>query len=220
MEIMAYTGVNFACVQYRHEATLVSFLLWSIPLHWSSCMLTKVVKYCWLEAAVAEHISSVLFMICLVCAGVLVTQEIDPRCGEALCKLFPIDENLDINSIVRKARKAHARNAERAPARPRPGGPDRGRFMRRPDFGPRLALPAAAFSSRSCSVCCHRSRGVTWCVLLWEMCRSLVTSCRLLSVLCGDCAPPSVERRNECYPWQWRKRKMRGKLKMYQLKKK
>jgi len=181
---------------------------------------TKVMKYCWLEAVVTEQLSSVLFMICLVCAGVLVTQEIDPRCGEALCKLFPIDENLDINSIVRKARKAHARNAERAPARPRPGGPDRGRFMRRPDFGPRLALPAAAFSSRSCSVCCHRSRGVTWCVLLWEMCRSLVTSCRLLSVLCGDCAPPSVERRNECYPWQWRKRKMRGKLKMYQLKKK
>ncbi|XP_070196418.1 YTH domain-containing protein 1-like isoform X2 [Littorina saxatilis] len=67
-------------------------------------------------------------------------QEIDPRCGEALCKLFPIDENLDINSIVRKARKAHARNADRVPTRPRPPGPDRappGRFMRRPDFGPR-----------------------------------------------------------------------------------
>ena len=27
MEITAYTGVNFACVQYRLEATLVSFLL-------------------------------------------------------------------------------------------------------------------------------------------------------------------------------------------------
>ena len=41
------------------------------------------------------------------------------------------------------------------------------------------------------------------CALLWEMCRSLVTSCRLLSVLCGDCAPPSVERKREraCQPF-------------------
>ncbi|XP_076463186.1 YTH domain-containing protein 1-like isoform X2 [Babylonia areolata] len=64
-------------------------------------------------------------------------QEIDPRCGEALCKLFPIDESVDINAIVRKARKAHARNAERALAKQRPGGAERGSFMRRPDFGPR-----------------------------------------------------------------------------------
>lgn len=72
-------------------------------------------------------------------------QEIDPRCGEALCKLFPIDESLDINAIVRKARKAHARNTERPPTRPTRGaGTERGRFMRgggvaggRPDFVPR-----------------------------------------------------------------------------------
>lgn len=66
-------------------------------------------------------------------------QEIDPRCGEALCKLFPVDENLDLSTVVRKARKAHAYNAQRTESRqPRPSGlGDRGRFMRRPDFGPR-----------------------------------------------------------------------------------
>lgn len=92
-------------------------------------------------------------------------QEIDPRCGEALCKLFPIDENLDLNSIVRKARKAHARNAERAMREQRPDSrPDRARFQRRPDFGPRLAQPvgSATPSRRHRPLCClSRSPGVT-----------------------------------------------------------
>ena len=108
------------------------------------------------------------------CVVAAVVQEIDPRCGEALCKLFPVDENLDISPVVRKARKAHARNAERSTARPaRSSIPDRGRFMRRPDFGPRLAPLTTACTSPSCSVCCHRGRGVTWCVLLWDVCRAL-----------------------------------------------
>lgn len=92
-------------------------------------------------------------------------QEIDPRCGEALCKLFPIDENLDLNSIVRKARKAHARNAERTLREQRPDSrPDRARFQRRPDFGPRLAQPvgSATPSRRHRPLCClSRSPGVT-----------------------------------------------------------
>ncbi|XP_046549700.1 YTH domain-containing protein 1-like isoform X3 [Haliotis rubra] len=33
-------------------------------------------------------------------------QEIEPRCGEALCKMFPPDNKLDISSIVRKARRS------------------------------------------------------------------------------------------------------------------
>ncbi|BFY99635.1 hypothetical protein BsWGS_02674 [Bradybaena similaris] len=36
-------------------------------------------------------------------------QEIEPRCGESLCKLFPFDVNLDISEVVRKAKKAHMR---------------------------------------------------------------------------------------------------------------
>lgn len=30
----------------------------------------------------------------------------EPRCGEALCKMFPPDENVDLSSIARKARKS------------------------------------------------------------------------------------------------------------------
>ena len=33
-------------------------------------------------------------------------QEIEPRCGEALCKLFPSDDNVDLNEIVREARRS------------------------------------------------------------------------------------------------------------------
>ncbi|XP_055885156.1 YTH domain-containing protein 1-like isoform X2 [Biomphalaria glabrata] len=46
-------------------------------------------------------------------------QEIEPRCGESLCKLFPADENLDITDIVHKSRKGSIRPdrdlRERAP---------------------------------------------------------------------------------------------------------
>lgn len=69
---------------------------------------------------------------------VSVPQEIEPRCGESLCKLFPTDENLDISELVHKAKKAHMR-AERdlreraprvmAPRRPpMPPGPEFGRL--------------------------------------------------------------------------------------------
>uniref|UniRef100_A0A0L8HY80 YTH domain-containing protein n=1 Tax=Octopus bimaculoides TaxID=37653 RepID=A0A0L8HY80_OCTBM len=42
-------------------------------------------------------------------------QEIEPTVGEALCKLFPSDDNVDLGSIVRKARKSHhhSRSSER-----------------------------------------------------------------------------------------------------------
>ena len=36
----------------------------------------------------------------------LLLQEIEPRCGEALCKLFPSDDNVDLNEIVREARRS------------------------------------------------------------------------------------------------------------------
>ena len=33
-------------------------------------------------------------------------QEVEPRCGEALCRLFPADDNIDITPIARKAKRA------------------------------------------------------------------------------------------------------------------
>ena len=38
----------------------------------------------------------------------LCLQDIEPRCGEMLCKLFPADDNVDVSSIARKARKRHS----------------------------------------------------------------------------------------------------------------
>ncbi|CAL1531402.1 unnamed protein product [Lymnaea stagnalis] len=65
-------------------------------------------------------------------------QEIEPRCGESLCKLFPADENLDISETVRKARKAHDRPdrdiRERAP---RVLGPRRPAMPSGPEFSRR-----------------------------------------------------------------------------------
>ncbi|KAH9504908.1 YTH domain-containing protein 1 [Bulinus truncatus] len=65
-------------------------------------------------------------------------QEIEPRCGESLCKLFPADENLDITEIVRKARKSYARHdrdlRERAP---RILGPRRPALPPGPEFSRR-----------------------------------------------------------------------------------
>lgn len=39
-------------------------------------------------------------------------QEIEPRCGEALCKLFPTDDNVDLNDIVREAKRTSARRGD------------------------------------------------------------------------------------------------------------
>ncbi|XP_022319940.2 YTH domain-containing protein 1-like isoform X1 [Crassostrea virginica] len=58
-------------------------------------------------------------------------QEVEPRCGEALCKMFPPDENVDLSSIARKARKSarseggHQEITERR---------ERGSFRGRHDF--------------------------------------------------------------------------------------
>lgn len=55
----------------------------------------------------------------------------EPRCGEALCKMFPPDENVDLSSIARKARKSarseggHQEITERR---------ERGSFRGRHDF--------------------------------------------------------------------------------------
>ncbi|XP_061175398.1 YTH domain-containing protein 1-like [Saccostrea echinata] len=58
-------------------------------------------------------------------------QEVEPRCGEALCKMFPPDENVDLSSIARKARKSSRSG----------GGPqaiterrNRGGYRGRPEF--------------------------------------------------------------------------------------
>lgn len=40
--------------------------------------------------------------------SILFFKDIEPRCGEMLCKLFPADDNVDLSSIVRKARKRHS----------------------------------------------------------------------------------------------------------------
>ncbi|XP_059142808.1 YTH domain-containing protein 1-like isoform X2 [Physella acuta] len=66
-------------------------------------------------------------------------QEIEPRCGESLCKLFPADENLDIADIVRKARKGHSQPAERdlRERAPRVLGPRRPAMPPGPEFSRR-----------------------------------------------------------------------------------
>ena len=60
-------------------------------------------------------------------------QEIEPRCGEALCKLFPSDDNVDLNEIVREARRS-----KRPDFRFSNRGRDTGSFRGRGDF--RLGL--------------------------------------------------------------------------------
>ena len=59
----------------------------------------------------------------------VILQEIEAMCGEALCRLFPPDENIDLRAIALKARRAR-RSAPSTdhhhPPRERPfGGPRR-----------------------------------------------------------------------------------------------
>ncbi|XP_045160639.2 YTH domain-containing protein 1-like isoform X6 [Mercenaria mercenaria] len=64
-------------------------------------------------------------------------QEIEPRCGEALCKLFPTDDNVDLNDIVREAKRSSARRGDfnSRSNRGRDSFRGRGDFRRRrPDF--------------------------------------------------------------------------------------
>ncbi|XP_060582597.1 YTH domain-containing protein 1-like isoform X2 [Ruditapes philippinarum] len=64
-------------------------------------------------------------------------QEIEPRCGEALCKLFPTDDNVDLNDIVREAKRTSARRGDfnSRTNRGRDSFRGRGDFRRRrPDF--------------------------------------------------------------------------------------
>ncbi|ELT88031.1 hypothetical protein CAPTEDRAFT_225537 [Capitella teleta] len=83
-------------------------------------------------------------------------QEVEPQCGEALCRLFPPDTNVDLRTIALKAKKAH-RQKERehfyasmsrategsspieesssSRSRSRSGYDDRDRRDRRRDFG-------------------------------------------------------------------------------------
>ncbi len=61
-------------------------------------------------------------------------QEIEPRCGEALCRLFPPDENIDLKAIAIKARRArHSAAAAATDDRRRFPGPSR--FERQPRLG-------------------------------------------------------------------------------------
>ena len=39
----------------------------------------------------------------------IIFQEIEPRCGEALCRLFESDENIDLKAIALKAKHARRR---------------------------------------------------------------------------------------------------------------
>ena len=39
-------------------------------------------------------------------------QEIEPRCGEALCRLFPPDDNIDLKAIALKAKRSRRQVAE------------------------------------------------------------------------------------------------------------
>ncbi|XP_052775274.1 YTH domain-containing protein 1-like isoform X2 [Mya arenaria] len=81
-------------------------------------------------------------------------QEIEPRCGEALCKLFPSDDNVDLNDIVREARKTNARRGDFnfRSNRGRDSFRGRGDFRRRPDirrdFGPPAKRSRPDFGNR------------------------------------------------------------------------
>ncbi|KAK3090727.1 hypothetical protein FSP39_014128 [Pinctada imbricata] len=60
-------------------------------------------------------------------------QEVEPRCGETLCRMFPSDDNVDVYPIAKKARKAlHASGGGVRPAPPPPRDFDRrrGSFIR------------------------------------------------------------------------------------------
>ncbi|XP_052246660.1 YTH domain-containing protein 1-like isoform X2 [Dreissena polymorpha] len=77
-------------------------------------------------------------------------QEIEPRCGEALCKLFPSDENVDLNDIVREAKKTSAGRGDFnfRSNRGRDSFRGRGDFRRRPDFRRDFGGPPPAKRSR------------------------------------------------------------------------
>ena len=51
-------------------------------------------------------------------------QEVEPNCGEALCRLFPPDDNIDIRSIALKAKKNYRKMEGHH--RVRPGVPSSG----------------------------------------------------------------------------------------------
>lgn len=40
-------------------------------------------------------------------------QEIEPKVGEELCRLFPVDENIDLISILRNIKKSKSRRSSR-----------------------------------------------------------------------------------------------------------
>ena len=51
-------------------------------------------------------------------------QEIEPRCGEALCRLFTPDDNVDLRAIALKAKRARrAVHAERGTSGPSSSAP-------------------------------------------------------------------------------------------------
>jgi hypothetical protein len=56
------------------------------------------------------HIYIILFLILLY----LYLKEIEPRCAEALCRLFPSDPTINIMSIATKAKNNKKRNSSRS----------------------------------------------------------------------------------------------------------
>ena len=40
-----------------------------------------------------------------------ILQEIEPKVGEELCRLFPVDENIDLISILRSIKKSKSRSS-------------------------------------------------------------------------------------------------------------
>ncbi len=58
-------------------------------------------------------------------------QEIEPKCGEALCRMFPTDEAIDVVEILRDARRRRREQASRGgPPSGGGGGGRRGHPMR------------------------------------------------------------------------------------------
>ena len=96
-------------------------------------------------------------------------QEIEPRCGEALCRLFTPDDNVDLRAIALKAKRARrAVHAERGSAPSSSAPPSRssysggnqnyggGRDYNSGGSGGRLGLFKIGLYKKS------QTRGVTW----------------------------------------------------------
>ena len=87
-----------------------------------------------------------LFCVCVFKAVMLCTQEVEPTVGEALCRLFPPDENIDLRRIAQIARQSLKRRDPGGSSKISSSGPSTSRSAS--DLAP-PGLSSEASSSRS-----------------------------------------------------------------------